>query len=145
MTIVYTVGNPAKDQLVARVFHWPGENSYAAQLRGKPIVAQRPEWFFDPDGTMPEEVQLSFHRPKGFEELSHQQWADKLRAAVEQVEANAAAERAEKGTFVLGRKTVLLQSPFSKPTSSEPRRNMRPLFASKSAPRRIEAIRRRKT
>jgi hypothetical protein len=141
---VYTVSNPAKDHLVDKVFNWPGENSYAAQLRGDTIVAERPEWFFAPEGNMPESVELRFHRPKGFEDLSQQQWADKLRAAVEQVEADAAAERAESGTFVLGRKTVLLQSPFGKPKSSEPRRKLRPRFASKSTERRVEAIRQRK-
>jgi hypothetical protein len=140
---VYTVSNPAKDQLVDKVFNWPGENSYAAQLQDRTLVAERPEWFFDPDGNMPETVELSFHRPRGFEALSHEQWADKLRSAVEAVEAKAAKERAESGTFVLGRKTVLLQSPFGKPKSSEPRRNLRPRFASKSAERRIEAIRQR--
>jgi REP element-mobilizing transposase RayT len=142
---VYTLTNPAKDQLVDKVFNWPGENSYAAQLQDRTLVAERPEWFFDPDGNMPLAVELSFHRPRGFEALSQQQWADKLRTAVEAVEAKAAKERAESGTFVLGRKTVLLQSPFGKPKSSEPRRKLRPRFASKSAERRIEAIRQRKS
>jgi REP element-mobilizing transposase RayT len=142
---VYTVTNPVKDQLVDRVFNWPGENSLAAQLSDRALVVERPDWFFDAKGRMPETVSLRFHRPHGFTELSHEAWADKLRAAVAEVEAKAAEERAATGTSVVGRKMVLSQSPLGKPKSAEPRRNLRPQFACGDAEQRKEAIEQRKT
>ncbi len=138
--IIYTVTNPVKDQLVDKVFNWPGENSLAAQLADRTLVAVRPEWFFDPGGAMPETVALRFHRPRAFAALSQEAWGAKLRAAVKAVEAAAAAERAQSGTFVVGRRNVLRMSPFAKPASRAPRRNLRPLFASRNADRRVEAI-----
>ncbi len=142
--IVYTVTNPVKDQLVDKVFHWPGENSLAAQLADRTLLAERPTWFFDPEGRMPETVELRLHRPRAFAELSHAQWSAKLRAAVQEVEATAAAQRAAKGTAIVGRRAVLRTSPFDKPATHAPRRNLRPLFASRNATHRRDAIARRK-
>jgi hypothetical protein len=133
---------PVKDQLVARASDWPGTSSLAAQLHGTTLTARRPQWFFDTDGSMPEEVELVFHRPPGFEDLSHAKWAAKIRAAVAEVEKTAEAERAAASTRVLGRRAVLRQSAFDSPTTHEPRRQLRPRVAAKSKWRRIEALQR---
>lgn len=140
--IVYTLANPVADHLVARVFDWPGLSSLAAMLTGKPMAAKRPRWFFSKKGKMPAQAALELHRPAGFEHLSDEEWADKLRGAIAEAERKAAAERAETGRRVLGRKAVLRQSAFERPATREPRRGMSPRVAAKNKWRRIEAIRR---
>ena len=142
--IVYTLANPVADHLVARVFDWPGVSSLSAMLSGKPMVAKRPRWFFSREGKMPSEAALVLHRPAGFEHLSDEEWADKLRRAIAEVENETAAERAETGRRVLGRKAVLRQSAFDSPATPAPRRRMSPRVAAKNKWRRIEAIRRNK-
>jgi len=137
----YSLCNPVKDQLVDRVLHWPGFNSYRYQLAGKPVVLHRPRWFFDEGGDMPEVVELEFVRPPEFKDLSQQQWADKIRSAVAEQEQQAANERAATGTRVLGRKAILRQSPFSCPKTCVDRRGLRPRVASRDKWRRIERLR----
>jgi len=123
------------------VLNWPGFNSYRYQLAGKPVVLRRPRWFFDKSGDMPEVVELELVRPPEWSHLTEQQWADKIRAAVTKQEEEAAAERAAKGTKVLGRKAILRQSPFSSPKTCAERRGLRPRVASRDKWRRIERLR----
>jgi REP element-mobilizing transposase RayT len=40
--LVYCLTNPVKDFLVERVHHWPGVNTLARLLAGKPLVCPRP-------------------------------------------------------------------------------------------------------
>ncbi len=138
--MVYSLTNPAKDHLVDRVMNWPGLNSLRYQLADKPMVVKRPEWFFAPDGDMPDEVTLTFVRPPEFAHLSQEEWADKLRTAVAAVERKAAAERKASGRKIVGRKAILRQSPYSCPKSHKPRRGLRPRVAARNKWRRIELL-----
>ena len=65
---------------------------------------------------------------------------DDLRQRVAAVEAAAAAERHQTGRRVLGRRAVLEQSWHGRPTSIEPRRNLRPRVAARNKWARIEAL-----
>ncbi len=56
----------------------------------------------------------------------------------------AAADRARRGVRVLGRKQILRQSPFDRPSSQEPRRKLDPRIAAADNWPRIEAIARLK-
>ncbi len=140
--MLYVLCNPVEAGLVATAASWPGVTSLHAMLSGTAMTVERPMWFFDDEGTMPASVTLELHRPPGFEDLSQQEWADTLRTAVKAREAHFAAERERKGRRVLGRKAVLAQSPFDRPTTFEPRRKMNPRVAARNKWRRIEALRR---
>jgi putative transposase len=63
-----------------------------------------------------------------------------LRQRVAEAESRFAHDRMRAGVRVLGRRGVLRQSPRSHPTSIEPRRGLRPLFAARSAWSRVEAL-----
>ena len=140
--MIYTLTNPVADHLVAHATDWPGVSSLAKQLNGTTMTARRPHWFFDKEGAMPEQVELTFARLPGFEALSTRRWADKIRARVAEVEREAAGERAASGAQVKGRKALLRQSAFDSPTTHEPRRQLRPRVAARNKWRRIEALQR---
>jgi hypothetical protein len=63
-----------------------------------------------------------------------------LRERVRVVEDERAAERQRTGRRVLGRRAVLAQSWRKRPTTNEPRRNLRPQVASRSLWARLEAL-----
>lgn len=141
---VYALTNPVKDHLVDKVANWPGVNSLGYQLRDEPMVVQRPKWFFDQDGPLPEQVELRFVRPPEFAHLSQAEWAAKLKAAVAAEEKKAALERERTGQRILGRKAILRQSPYSCPKSYTRRRGLRPRVATKDKWRRMELLGRNK-
>lgn len=139
--MVYCLTNPVKDHLVDKVFNWPGVNSLRHQLSGTPMVVQRPSWFFDPEGKMPEQVEIHFKRPQQFAHLTEQQWRDKLRKAVETVEHQAAQERRDNAAVrIMGRKAILRQSPFSSPKTRTRRRGLKPTLASRDKQRRADLL-----
>lgn len=140
--MIYSLCNAVKDHLVDRAHHWPGLCSYRYQLANRPLVATRPHWFFNKNGSMPERVELHFERPQEFAHLSDKQWTEKLMAAVAQEEAKAADVRKTEGRRVLGSKAVRRQSPFSHPKTTSDRRRLRPRVASKNKWRRIEMLQR---
>ena len=142
--MIYALTNPVKDHLVDRVLNWPGFNSLRYQLSGKPVVVERPKWFFDEDGDMPEQVELKFVRPPEFAHLSQQEWTDKIRAAVAEQERIAAEARKETGRRIVGRKAILRQSPHSSPKTRAKRRGMVPRVASKNKKRRVALLAARK-
>jgi len=136
--LVYTAINPVKDGLVDRVDHWPGVNGLRALITGRPLRAQRPRHFFRSEGLMPDHVEMQLTIPaelgpeaEVLDELGH-----RVNAAV----AAIAAERHRNGRRVLGRRAVLHQSWWERPTSFEPRRNLRPRVAARSKWARIEAL-----
>jgi hypothetical protein len=136
--LVYTAINPVKDGLVDRVDHWPGVNGLHALLTGRCLRAERPRHFFRRDGVMPEAVALRLTIPA---ELGPE--ADVLEELRQRVAAAVAAigvERKRAGQRVYGRRAVLQQPWWGRPTSFEPRRNLRPRVAARSKWARIEAL-----
>jgi len=104
--LLYTLANPVAAHLVERAEDWPGASSLRQNLTGEAVVVKRPA-FFRSDGPMPEQVTLRVERPKGFEDLSAQEWADLLRKEMKLQEDDARRERAEKQMPVVGRRAVL--------------------------------------
>lgn len=138
--LVYTATNPVKDGLVDRVHHWPGVNGLHALLAGRSITATRPWHFFRKEGAMPATVELRLQIPP---ELGPE--ADVLAELQQRVAATEeafAAERQRTGQRVLGRRAVLRQAWWHRPTSFAPRRNLRPRVAARSKWARIEALQR---
>ena len=136
--LVYVAANPVADHLVERVHHWPGVNGLPALLSGRPLHATRPLHFFCPTGGMPEELGLTLTIPPALGPAADV--LAELRARVQAVEAERAAERHRTGGRVLGRRAVLTQPWRASPTSIEPRRNLRPDVASPNKWARMEAL-----
>ena len=142
--MVYALTNPVKDNLVATVTEWPGVNAYDAILRGGNITAQRPGHFFRADGPMPASATMTFDRPPGFEDRSHEEFTDMVRNRVGAAEAEAEAKRRATGARVLGRQGILAQDWQDSPNSHSPRRQLNPHVAAKNKWSRIEALQRNK-
>ncbi|HEX7838767.1 MAG TPA: hypothetical protein VF469_14925 [Kofleriaceae bacterium] len=136
--LVYTATNPVQGHLVERAHHWPGVNGLAALLAGRAMRATRPWHFFRANGSMPESVEMRLTIPP---ELGpEEEVLRELRERVQSLEAACAAERRRTGVRVRGRRAVLTQSWRGQPTSSEPRRGLRPRVAVRSKWARIEAL-----
>lgn len=140
---IYALTNPVKDHLVARASDWPGASSLQQNLTGKTIKVRRPARFFT-SVLFPDEIELKIERPPGFEHMTQEAFAALLREQIATVERSAAAERAAKGTSLLGRQTVLRQGFHESPRSFEPRRGMSPRVAGQSKWARIETLERLK-
>jgi putative transposase len=138
--MTYALTNPVKDRLVEQAHHWPGVTSLSSILHSKDLVATRPKHFFREEGSMPEAVQLPFHRPSGFESQSPQEFVAMIMERIRVVEENAAIERRRTGASVLGRKAALAQDWRESPTGREARRQMNPHIAGQSKWSRIEAL-----
>lgn len=142
--MVYSLTNPFEHHLVERAHHWPGVTSLTPQLIDKTRRVRRPRWYFDKEGAMPEWVELRYGRPPGFDHLSHEAWAAKLRAAIAAEETKAAEERKRTRIPILGVRTIKAQSPFETPATSEDRFGINPRVAAKSKWARIAALQRNK-
>jgi hypothetical protein len=142
--MVYALTNPVEAHLVERADQWPGASSLASNLDGRLIRAVRPWRFFRKDGPLPERVTLKMHRPPGHEHVSQEQFAETLSGAIAALESKVAERRVKKGIRVLGRKAVLRQHWYDRPSTPEPRRRLDPRVACRNAWRRVETLRRNK-
>jgi hypothetical protein len=87
---------------------------------------------------MPEAVEMRLTIPP---ELGPEaEVLEDLRERVTTAVASLASQRQRTGQRVLGRRAVLRQSWQARPTSPEPRRNLRPQVAARSEWARIEAL-----
>src|SRR5690606_36713749 len=120
---------------------WPGVSSLVAQLLDKTERIRRLHWFFAKDGSMPEWVELRFGRPPGFEHLSHEEWAEKIRKAIAGEEEKAAEQRNTTGMPVLGVRTIKAQSPFATPATREKRFRLKPRVACRNKWASFSALR----
>jgi putative transposase len=136
--LAYTAANPVLDHLVERAHHWPGVNGLSALLNGRSLRATRPLHFFRSDGPMPEALEIALTIPLELGPAA--EVLAELRDRVGAIEAERAAERQRTGGRVLGRRAVLDQSWHDCPTSSEPRRNLRPRVATLNKWARMEAL-----
>jgi REP element-mobilizing transposase RayT len=143
--LVYVLANPIEDHLVDRVLHWPGSSSLH-HLDGRTTRHERPRSFFRENGRMPAAVDLRTIVPpgsgSGTADASAGAWATRVREALAAKEAELEAHRRRKGIRVRGRKAVLNVSAFASPSTSEPRRNLRPALACKESALRIDLLKR---
>jgi REP element-mobilizing transposase RayT len=132
----YALANPVAAGLVPTGREWPGVWSDPGLLVADPIEVRRPEGFFSKKrSTLPEKVGLALSPPPGFE--SPIEFRDRIVSAAAALEQKAADRL--RGKF-LGAARVLKQNPRSRPSSVEPRRNMRPRVAARNKWMRIEAL-----
>lgn len=142
--LVYLLTNPVQHHLVEKAIDWPGASALQALLQGKPLTAHRPKHFFRDDGSMPEQVTLMLHRPRGYEHLNQAEFAQLVMQRIKVVEDKACAERIATGRSVLGVKGLLRQSRTVTPEAPAQRRELSPRVAAKNKWRRIEALARNK-
>ncbi len=136
--LAYAAANPVTDHLVERVHHWPGVHGLGALLHDRPIPAYRPRHFFRPDGPMPPTLTLHLVLPPELGNPDHVR--TQLRDMVASIERHAADDRRRTGHAVLGRRAVLRQAWAARPSTREPRRNLRPRVAARSIWSRLEAL-----
>ncbi|MGE0550731.1 MAG: hypothetical protein AB7R00_26935 [Kofleriaceae bacterium] len=132
--LVYIATNPVKAGLVEKVHHWPGPKFVQALLNKRTLRATRPRFFRD-DGPMPAVVEYAPTIP--LELGDPDTIIAELRRRIAKVEQACARKRKRP---VVGRRRVLRQSWQASPTSHEPRRGLRPRFASRDKWSRIERI-----
>jgi hypothetical protein len=138
--VLYVLANPVAAHLVDRVANWPGCTSLQ-HIDGKRTIHARPGAFFRADGTMAETAELRAIVPPCFADReSVASWAARVRAAVSRAEEAAREERLVMRRAIVGRKAILRASALESPTTSEPRRNLRPAVACKDAAQRIAAL-----
>jgi hypothetical protein len=139
--IVYTLTNPVG--LVDKAADWPGATSLHAVLSGTTVLAKRPEHFFrteDAGGDMPATLEVSFSPPPGFSELPSRDYRALVKEHVDSAETEAAVARRTAQTTVLGRRRILAQRWFDKPSDAEPRRQLGPNVACRDKWLRIERL-----
>lgn len=138
--VVYALANPVIDHLVDRVFDWPGANSL--RYTGVPrqaMTVKRPPLFFRQGGPMPEEVTLQVVAPPAHRN-DPVAWGEQVRAAVLERERVAREQRLATGARLVGRRRLLEASALDRPTTQEPRRNLRPHLACLNQERRIREL-----
>jgi REP element-mobilizing transposase RayT len=118
--MVYAYANPAAADLVDNIEEWPGVSSFEAACTTQRLVAERPKYFFRPDGQQPMVVSLPISRPRGFASLTQSEWSALLAERVRTTEAEHRERRRAAGKTVLGREAVLAQKTFDCPKTTEP-------------------------
>ena len=121
----YVLANGVKEGLVARIKDWPGIHMLKAVLDGKPI---RGTWFNrtkenraqrqgkDSDPRLFEEEEtVTLSQLPCWRHLSPEVYRDQVAGLVQEIEADAAAERKLTGCQPLGPAGILSQSPHRKP------------------------------
>lgn len=142
--LVYSITNPVKDHLVAKARQWPGVLTTPEQLC-RTWTVERPKNYFRAEGSMPESIELTLHKPPGFEHMSAEVFRELVAKRVAEVEVKAAAERRRTGQRVLGRQVILRQDHEESPASYAKHFKLNPQVGAKSKWRRIEALRRIKS
>lgn len=136
--MAYTIANPTAAGLVRSPHEWPG---VITQRIGERCVVEVPEIFFDPEGSLPETVELKFTRPPIYPQLNETELNRHLARAVERRVREAREVFRRQGRKFLGAKAVL-QQPFDAiPKTIEPRRTPNPRIAAANTPERVQAIR----
>jgi putative transposase len=136
--MAYTMANPTAAGLVRAPTEWPGVITTRIGERG---TIDMPDVFFNPEGALPQTVELAFTRPPVCRHLEELQVARRLAIAVERRVREAREALVRQGRKFLGAKVVLQQSFDAVPKTAEPRRNHNPRVAAAHTPERVLAIR----
>ena len=130
----YTLANPVAAGLVKRARRWPGLWSSPDSIGARGCVVERPNHYFDPDGSMPASVTLTLTTPPGFSSAAS--FRKQLTSALSAAEVDAARKF---GTF-LGVARVLKQRWSARATSPEPLGQLNPRVAGRNKWKRIERL-----
>lgn len=135
----YVLTNPVTAHLVETSREWPGFNTYD-WLDGRTVTVKRPTWFFGKRSKLPLTVSAKLVAPPAFKG-SFDAWATVVRAAVEEKEWAAAAERAAEGINVVGATKVRWSSRDERSRKWRVRKKVRPFVAAKNPTARAAKLR----
>jgi putative transposase len=141
--IAYVLANPVAAGLVKRGAEWPGLWTAPEKIGTTKLTVRRPKKFFDPEGYLPETVELELSVPPRF--ASAEEFRALLAAELGELEEKALHELASGRRRFLGAARVLAQSPFARPAPGEPRFELKPRIAARNKWKRIEGLLRLKT
>jgi REP element-mobilizing transposase RayT len=129
----YVLANPVLAGLVGSGRQWPGLWSAPSTMGGR-IRVRRPRHFFDPEGALPESIELELTVPPGFPTASA--FREELEPVLREVEATAV----RKSAGFLGAARLQAQRPFDRPRTREPRRGLIPRVAARDKWKRCEML-----
>lgn len=118
--LVYTVTNPVKAGLVKWGRLWPGFTTHSWRF-GETRRFERPAWFFDASGSMPDTVELMLRRPPIFPELNDEQLYELLMKTVRAAEKKTQGEMKNAGQRFKGLEKLQRQPWDCTPGSYEER------------------------
>ena len=135
----YITVNPVEAGLVSHAKKWPGVQVRASEMGRSFLRVPRPQFFYDPEGRMPDQVTVKFTLPKVWDAEP-----EELRTRIEQEcnrrEREIRKRFREQGRKFLGAKRVRRQSPRSAPTTWEPLFGLNPHVACKDTLLRIRFL-----
>ncbi|MEM7164192.1 MAG: hypothetical protein AAF581_01940 [Planctomycetota bacterium] len=130
----YSLANPETHDL-ERWESWPGVISRIDQLAGPPEIITKPEWFYDPDGDVPDVAVLRYGKPLLLSEWNDEEYRSEVLRRVDERCERAREKR--KGRALLGRVAILAQSISDTPSSELPIRTRNPRVKCRSTTLRI--------
>jgi hypothetical protein len=142
----YTIANPVDCGAVPYAREWPGFVTRPRDIGGKPIVVERPEGYFDENGSLPERVVVRFVLPARLVDKYGDAGARQLIAdKTDELEREARRKVREKGHTFLGAAKVLKASPYRRAKAYEVFGAMRPNFSTKGGTKQdyIDEVQRR--
>ncbi len=131
LDLVYSLTNPVEAGLVKWSRQWPGFTTVGWRF-GETRTFKRPDWFFDEDGQMPEEVSLTLVRPPIFPDLDDDALYAKLMAAVRERELEIHRFMRLKCRRFMGRRKLARQHWNCAPQTFEKRFTVKPKHAASS-------------
>ena len=106
--MAYSVTNPTAAGLVSSPEKWPGIITAPEDLGSRVITGKRPDFFFRPDGPMPEEVSMLIETPPCGDEWTRDKLVEVYR---EKVDARvAAAHEKYRGRFLGARRVLAVRA-----------------------------------
>jgi REP element-mobilizing transposase RayT len=135
--ILYTVCNPVEAHLVAQADNWPGIIAYRP---GQTLKAKRPSPYFDEDGDMPKEAELTLTTPHAFLNMRGDDYMKDLRDAIREKEQTIQEEMNRKGQSFLGVAAIMRQKYTDRSHKTDPHGEISPRIACKDKWTRIEVL-----
>ena len=130
--MAYTVANPVACGAVRSHREWPGFVTRVSDMGRLRRVVKRPDWYFDAEGELPEEVELRIELPEALVELHGEEEARRLIAeSLDVKERKARAEVRARGHAFLGADRVRKASPYKRAKSYEVFGALDPRWATK--------------
>jgi putative transposase len=143
--IIYVVTNPVNAELVERAHQWPGLISMPSDYTSGPVLIEKPDIFFRPDGTVPESVPLEIVVPPAFGDMPPEEFRRLIEREQHREENRVLRKMSKEGRRVMGVKKILAQSVYDSPRTNAPHRGLNPRLAAVNKWRRLETIRRLKS
>ena len=137
--LVYTLTNPVAEGLVKWARQWPGFTTIGWRF-GETRTFKRPDWFFDENGDMPQEVSLTLVRPPIFLELDDEALYAKLMEAVRKRELEIHRSMRRQGRRFMGLRKLARQHWNRAAQSFEERFTITPKHAASSKKRVLPEV-----